>query len=106
MAILTMEVGGLHSKPPSCTASRLAGRMAILTMEVGDFHSKPLSCTASRLAGRMAILTMEVGGLHGKILKHEEKESTHKGMAKRVPAGEKEYRRVCGRWLWSGIAEL
>jgi len=27
-------------------------------------------------------------------------------MAKRVPAGEKESRRLCGRWLWSGIAQL
>lgn len=26
-------------------------------------------------------------------------------MSKRVPAGGKEYGGLCGRWLWSGIAE-
>ena len=42
---------------------------------------------------------------NNKTFKHEEKESTHKGTAKRIPEGEKESRRLCGRWLWSGMAE-
>ncbi len=29
----------------------------------------------------------------------------HNGMTQRVPAGEKGRRRLCRRWLWSGIAE-
>ena len=69
------------------------------------FENKIVSCLASPMTGRMAVRYGRFR-FHNKILKHEEKESTHKGMAKRVPAGEKEYRRVCGRWLWSGIAEL
>ncbi len=37
---------------------------------------------------------------------HCEKESTHKRTAQRVPPAEKGPGRLCGRWLWSGIAEL
>ncbi len=66
MAIHAMEGRGFHSKPPSCSACRSAGRMAIHTMEGRGFHNKPPSCSACRLAGRMAIHAMEGRGFHSK----------------------------------------
>jgi hypothetical protein len=37
--------------------------------------------------------------------KLSDEKSTHTGMLQRIPAGEKEYKVVCGRWLLRGVTE-